>query len=926
MTLRIKTLLQSLVAICALFAAMHLLFSNLIIEGFLKLEQESIQTDITRAEKVFQDESEHVEQKSGDWAQWDDAYQFAKDGNKAFIESNFVGGALANMQLEFIVIYNAKGKYVSGIQADENHAHIKPSPELIALHDSRPELFSASSEKPIRAGVNFPWGYSILVLRQILRSDGSGPHTGYLLFGRIVQPGLVSSLADQAQLNLTISALPAERPFDQIDSAVKEDLASKGRGTRIISDEIIEGYSVIRDVEQRPSLLMRVRVPRSIVKQGYKTQNSVLFALAVAGLGFALISLLTLEWGLLRRLMLMTRAVQQIAAKRAVSERLQVKGSDELGVLANEINRMLDSLEQAEAEIRAAQRVAEEAAAAKSLFLANMSHELRTPINGIVGMAQVMLNVETSKPRLESLNIIKSSGKALLELINILLDQAKGEAGKLELENIPFELRALCLETLMPLAIKAHEKGLRLHLAVSGDCPEHLVGDPLRLRQIFTNLVGNAIKFTERGAVSVVVNCLRLDDSTCALRAEVVDTGIGMKAETLSKLFTPFTQADSSTSRRFGGTGLGLSISKTLVEMMGGSIAVESVEGSGTTFRFDVSLAYDRQRATSADVLDIDVQPILEQDILGAQQMAQLEVSAVDVGLRVLVADDTKINQTVARALLEQWGHKVTLANNGREALSALEKAGHFSREPGAVDRMFDLVLMDVQMPELDGNETSKIIRNREAESSRGVSAPHVPIVAITAHATARDADTFVRDGMDACLEKPVDHEKLLRTLQKLFPHLGQAALGSVSANAKKSIRAQSHRAFGVIDISELFERFAEDEDIVRDVLGVFFEEVPELAATLEAAIDRFDAGEIARAAHALKGSLANISAGPCARQCACIDELAKLDTLQQIQDILPSFRKELVRVMRIVSRLLGRPLPGSMAAEESPYREGLRE
>lgn len=912
MTLRTKTLVQTLLLVAALFVGMYFLLSTLVAQGFLDLEDQSIRTDITRAEKVFQDEFEHLEQKSADWAQWDDAYQFAKDNNTEFVESNFVGGALASMRLEFIVVYDANGRFVNGIEADAKHNHVAPSAEIQSLHAARPALFDRARSGPVKAGVRFSFGFSALVLRPILRSDGAGPSAGFLMFGRIVNAEFAAGVADQAQLALDLLPIGVDHPFDERVPSIAKDLRTQGRAVHIQDDTSIHGYSVIKDIDERPAILMRVTAPRRIVAQGARTQQSVLLGLLFASISYVLLSLLILERGLLRRLTSMIAAVQKIAAEQAVDRRVADEGSDELGVLAREINAMLAALEIADQETQRARQVAEQAASAKSLFLANMSHELRTPINGIVGMAQVMLNVEQSKQRRESLSIIKNSGRALLELINLLLDQAKAEAGKIELEQKPFALRQVLLDILKPLAIKTHEKGLELRLVVPASIPNELLGDALRIRQIITNLVGNGIKFTEFGAVTVALELTKEADKAVHLRWRVQDTGIGMSPLTLQKVFQPFTQADSSTTRRFGGTGLGLSIAKSLVELMGGRIWVESEEGVGTEFLFEVVFPLAEGTQPTEQPIDMEVQPILESDLLGESDVAPPRANGRC--LKVLVADDTRINQTVAKALLEQWGHSVTLAASGIEALGQLEATGHLAPSAPAGASSFDLVLMDIQMPGLDGVETTAIIRQREGQLGR----PRVPIVAVTAHASARDAEQFISQGMDDCVEKPIDHHALIGMMTKLFPELeGSPPQAAIHQSSQSAFQVALQRAsVGVINAEELFSRFADDSDIVTEVLRSFLDEIPVLMKRL---LDAFEAGAadgVARAAHALKGSLANISAESVAARCYEMDVLAKKGDLSAAYALVSRVQSDIATITALATKLI---LPLTAQAEGAP-------
>jgi signal transduction histidine kinase/CheY-like chemotaxis protein len=374
---------------------------------------------------------------------------------------------------------------------------------------------------------------------------------------------------------------------------------------------------------------------------------------------------------------------------------------------------------------------------AKSEFLANMSHEIRTPLNGVMGMVELALSDRPSPQVAEYLRIALRSADVLLRVINDILDFSKIEAGKLELESVEFDVREWLEETVAAFRPRAREKGIELYVELGSDVPRRVRGDVTRLRQILVNLLGNALKFTERGSVRVCVTrgSTPPDSSVERLHVSVSDTGIGISPEKQQSIFEPFAQADASMTRKFGGTGLGLGICSRLVQMMGGGMWVESEPGRGSTFHCTAVLGLAPGSQETSDVVPA-----------GCRSSAE---AACAPSLRILLAEDNPVNQVVAVKMLEHHGHSVSIAASGREAIE------RFRSQP------FDVVLMDVQMPEMDGFEATAALRALETGSGR-----RVPIVAMTAHAMQGDRERCLRAGMDAYVSKPIHKDALFGAIE----------------------------------------------------------------------------------------------------------------------------------------------------------------
>jgi signal transduction histidine kinase len=600
MTLRTKTLGIVGITLVVLLVVLQFISATIFLDGFARVEETTTHRNVQRALDAYTDELAKLNTAAGDWATWDDTYAFIEDGNATYRQANLTDAAMATLNLNLFVYVQNSGRVVYGAGYDAKAAQGTPMPASFQAHLAPNDLLLQHPD--IHVGqtglVLLPEGPLLLASRPILPSEGAGPSRGTMIMGRYLDATLIEQLAQRTHVGLSIQLLDAPQLSADLAAARALLLAGEPSIVQPLNDDTVAGYTLVRDIYGQPALLMQVALPREIYAQGRASTQYQVWWLLVVGLVFGGVTLLSLERLILARLGRLGAEVRRIGISRDLASRVSQAGRDELAHLAVGINGMLGALEHSQVEqqrieielyqakeaAEAANAELEHAARHKDEFLASMSHELRTPLNTILGMTETLqegIFGTITDEQTEALGDIEASGRHLLALINDILDLSKMGAGKLDLQIEEVELVVVAQASLRLISQLAHQKDLRIVSSLDTTVGM-LQADARRLKQMLVNLLSNAVKFTtEGGAIGLEVVG---DAAAQCVNLTVWDTGIGIAAEDLPRLFQPFVQLDSRLARQYNGTGLGLILVQRMAALQGGSVAVESTLGQGSRF------------------------------------------------------------------------------------------------------------------------------------------------------------------------------------------------------------------------------------------------------------------------------------------------------------------------------------------------------
>lgn len=976
--------------------------------AFEDFERESSALTMDRVMQSIESDYRALEIMNMEYSIWSPTFEYVNGRRPDYPDENLDPAYWHSINIQMMLVFDVNGKLLYSSLADPFTG------ETLSLQDDFLQALDPghplSTHQDISHGMNGLFrtrsGIMQIASYPILKSEGTGPIAGSFVVGQFLTPERMAELSKHTAANVSLHITDSATSPPEVIEIMRELSEAEQSVRWEFSHDNSRGYQLLRDIFGNPVAVLEAIIPRRITSIGSSTVQTATTFLAVASVIFLLTAWLFMRHIIVAPLRTLTSRIMHIRRTGELRFEAAADRSDEIGTLAGEFGVMTSKLAQAQKELHDARDEAVEMSKTKSEFLARMSHEIRTPMNGVLGMTELLRDTALDSRQHRFADTIYESAESLLGIINDILDFSKIEAGKLQLEMIDVDLRILVEDIVCNLADQAQSKGLELSNVVPPDLQIAVQTDPVRLRQVLTNLVSNAIKFTESGEIVVRLAVTEVDDEHLSVLFEVADTGVGIRRDKQHVIFDLFTQEDGTTTRRYGGTGLGLSISKQIVDLMGGQLAVDSEPGKGATFSFALTMKTGcqshlaetgilqcvagkhvlivddnatnreilehqltswRARADSAAsaaqalaalesavvagrpydlaILDMNMpvtdglgcarairrnpdlsslklvilssvampasegslrhldisgqltKPIRQSELYGSL-ISVLDGNVVVQGHgakknrqrntfsgRVLLAEDNPVNQAVAVGMLEALGLTVEIASNGEEAVER------------ATAETYDVILMDCQMPFMDGFEATGTIRQMESENSRSP----VPIIAVTANALKGDRENCLNAGMDEYLTKPFTSEQLSSVLALILPQ-GESASAASKLEADNRSDDVPQSDDSPIDRSTLdvLSRLQKPgaPNILQKVINIYLPNSRELKDKLTLAINTANASLVRESAHALKSSSANVGATKLASLCKRLENMGRSDDLSEARTLQDRLEQEYARVV----------------------------
>ncbi|MDX1482352.1 MAG: response regulator [Woeseiaceae bacterium] len=978
---------------------------------FVEFEQDAARRTLERAGEMYRADLKGLEIMNIEYSAWDQTYDYVNGLRPEYLRESMDPEYWHSVDTHLMMIFDAGGQLLYGSlihPTDGSRLNLDAAFES-PLEPDHPLVNHADEESAVSGLVRTRLGIMLVVSYPILKSDGNGPIAGSLVSGQLLTDEKLAEYSRRLSAELIVHSM--QDPVAGTRTAAALDrLAESDAPLLIDGDEYaMRTYTIVRDILDQPIGLLEVITSREISAIGAATIRAAGWSLGAAGAFFLLTALLFTNRSIVAPIGRLTDKILKIRETGDLSIEIDDHGRDEVGLLASEFRALTQRLGESQRELEAARDDALELARTKSEFLARMSHEIRTPMNGVLGMTELLRDTPLNPKQQRFARTIHDSALSLLDIINDILDFSKIESGKLRLDWIDVDLQELLEETVESVATSAAVKGIELINQTRLGLDTAVRTDPGRLRQVLTNLLANAIKFTDEGEVVLMASVSDADGGKLRIDFEVRDTGIGIKPEKQKIIFDSFTQEDGSTTRNYGGTGLGLAICRQLIEMMNGELSVQSEPGAGSTFAFTLVMEKGRALETRSQkqltpiagrrILVVDDnatnREILEQQLGGwraltetadsaqaglerlaaaraagtpfdlaildihmpgtdgielaesiranddyrdlklvilssiAESIGDDQVAALDISAQlakpvrqsdlydalfmvlageeaaaslsrsklrearalsgtILLAEDNAVNRMVAAGMLESMGLDVIMARDGDEAVRQ------------AANDEVDLILMDCQMPETDGFEATRMIREREA--AEGLE--KLPIIALTANALKGDRERCLDAGMDEYLSKPFTSEQLHAVLSGF---LGDRPVAAAEANTEATVVMDDRHAASkpAVDRRAL-QALAElqqphDDEFVASVVAAFCEGAEESRARMSEAVAAQDAARIADIAHGLKSSSANVGATVLSSICAQLETQVREDRLKESSELHEIFEREMARVLEVL-------------------------